>query len=74
MNRGESGHKGPHKELRGRHKEGTEDLTVVILRAFSFNLVKWEAVRGYSKHSETLALLTSPLLYEMGNITAVFVL
>lgn len=42
---------------------------MAVVRVLSFNQVKWKANGGCSKHSETLAILSSPHLYETGNVT-----
>lgn len=43
-------------------------VRVAIVRVLSFNQVKWKDNGGCSKHSETLAVLSSPHLYETGNV------
>lgn len=51
-----------------------QSLTVVILRALSFHQAKWETSGGCCKHSETLALVSAPHLYETGNVITAFLL
>lgn len=45
-----------------------QSLTVVIVKVLSFNQMKWKANGGCSKHSETLAVLSSPHLHDTGNV------